>query len=101
MSIRPIDIPIIQRSQEVSQIRQQEVNKPMTDQVNIQQQIQKETQVRTETVIHKDNADNQQEKPDAREKGKGEYYGDGGKRRKKQEMDKVVLKGRDGFDMKI
>ena len=36
-----------------------------------------------------------------KEKGKNEYAGDGGSRRRKQNEDKVVVKGRGGFDMKV
>ncbi len=47
-----------------------------------------------------------QKKDDAKEKGKGQYSGDGGKHRKKdQDSDdidgKVILKGIGRFDMKI
>ena len=39
--------------------------------------------------------------PDARQKGNGEYRGDGGKRRKQQPREQMVVKEKKGFDIKI
>ena len=100
MSISPVDIAMIQRSQDVSQIRTHELNKPMTDSMNIQQTIQKDTFVKSESVVSKDNADNNSKNPDAREKSNNEYSGDGGKRRN-EARERVILKNKSGFDMKI
>ncbi len=101
MSIRPVDIGVIQRSQDVSQVRQNELNKPMTDQMNGQQQVQKETYTKTETVTQKEDTDNQGSNPDAKEKGRGLYYGEEEKKRREKQQGKVVLKGKGGFDIKI
>ncbi len=100
MAIRPVDMAIIQRSADATQIRQNEINKPMTDQVNFQQQTQKDIRTRAETVGKKDNPDNQGNNPDAKEKGRGLYYGDEpGKHGKPKEQ--VVLKKKGGLDIKI
>lgn len=102
MSIRPIDISVIQRSQDVSQVRQNEINKPMTDQMNGQQMIQKDSYTRTETVTHKDDTDNQSGNPDAKEKGRGLYYSEEEKKRRQKQQGKVTLKNnKGGFDIKV
>lgn len=39
MAVRPVDIVSMQRMADVSQIKQNENNKPMNDQVNFQNQL--------------------------------------------------------------
>jgi hypothetical protein len=74
----------------------------MTDQVNIGQQVEKQTDRMTKEVHSSDNADWHDKKKDAKEKGSNEYAGDGGKRRKtRQKTEQVVVKGHQGFDVKI
>ncbi|MGN0481245.1 MAG: hypothetical protein ACI4EV_06720 [Lachnospiraceae bacterium] len=101
MSIRPIDIAVIQRSQDVSQVRQNEINKPMTDQMNGQQMIQKDARTHAETVSGKDRPDNQAGDPDARQKGRGQQYDEEEKKRIEKMRGKVVLKNKGGIDIKI
>lgn len=101
MSIRPVDIAVIQRSQEVSQVRQNELNKPMTDQMNSQQTIQKDAYVHSETVSSKSNPENQTGNPDAKEKGRGQQYDEEERKRLEKLRGKVTLKSKGGFDIKI
>lgn len=101
MSIRPVDISVIQRSQDVSQVRQNEINKPVADQMNGQQMIQKEARTHAQTVSGKQNPDNQANNPDAREKGRGRQYDEEEKKRIEKLRGKVVLKNKGGFDIKI
>ncbi len=98
MSINRIELQgTITRAQDYTTIKHNQDNKGMVDQSNFQAQFHK-------TV---ENKATQVQKYDAKEKGNGEYSGDGGKKRKKdQDKDKdadgrVVLKGIGRFDMKI
>lgn len=101
MSIRPVDIAVIQRSQDVSQVRQNEINKPVTDQMNGQNMIQKDARDNAETVKTKQNPDNQAGNPDAKEKGRGQQYDEEERKRIERMRGKVVLKNKGGFDIKI
>lgn len=94
----------ISRAQDFSTIKQNEDNKVVVDQGNFQTQFKKEVDQNMNRVRQSDNAENREKKYDAKEKGGGQYSGDGGKRRKRDEQtDTVQLKGTAmrGFDMKI
>lgn len=86
MAISPIDIISMQRMSDVSQVKQQEDTKPMTDQANFQNQLTKEIQQASEQVVKREDPDNDTGKYDAKEKGKNEYKRDG----------KVKIKKKDG-----
>ncbi len=102
MAFGSMEITTITRSQDYTTIKQNEDNKGMADQLNIGQQVQKETQQRTKEVYRGENAQWYQKQPDAKEKGNSEYTGDGGRKRKKQEKtEQVLVKGRQSFDIKI
>ena len=82
MAFGSIDLTTISRAQDYSGIKQNEDNKGMFAQTFISQNVQNN--------------------PDAKEKGNGEYFGDGGKRRRgAKPQERVIVKGRDSFDMKI
>ncbi len=106
MSINRIELQgTITRAQDYTTIKHNEDNKGMVDQSNFQTQFQKTVESKVAQVHQGDNAENGKKNYDAKEKGNGEYSGDGGKRRKKsQEKDfdgKVFLKGIGRFDAKI
>lgn len=102
MAFGGMEIGAVTRMQDYSIIKQNEDNKPMTDQVNIGQQVEKQTDRMTKEVHSSDNAEWYNKKHDAKEKGNNEYSGDGGKKRKKQENDgQVVIKSHQSFDIKI
>lgn len=102
MAFGGMEIGAVTRSQDYTIIKQNEDNKPMADQANIGQQVEKQTEQLTREVHSSDNADWYDQRPDAKEKGKNKYSGDGGQKRKKQtKVEKVVVKGRQGFDMKV
>ncbi len=103
MAFGSIEITTITRAQDYTTIKQNEDNKGLMDQSNIGQQIQKNTEQRTKEVHSSDNADWHNKKFDAKEKGSGEYHGDGGAGRKKQpdKKEQVVRNGHYGFDIKI
>lgn len=94
----------VARTQDFTAIKHNDDNKAMIDQTNIQRQFDQNVDNRLHQVNQSEQAENQEKRFDAKEKGNGAYSGDGGKRRKKEEKEedgKVVLKGRGGFDMKI
>ena len=101
MAFGSIELTTISRAQDYSPIKQNEDNKAVVDQTNGQFQVQKNEEQKTREVHSSDDTQWQESKPDAREKGKGQYYGDGGKRLKSQAKDRVVAKGKGGFDIKI
>ncbi|MBP3204520.1 MAG: hypothetical protein J6M66_03750 [Lachnospiraceae bacterium] len=102
MAIGGIDLTTMSRAQDYTAIKQNEDNKGMMDQVNLVHQGQKNEETKATTVHDSANADWYNKKQDGRDKGNNEYAGDGGrKREKKATIDRVVVKGRGGFDLKI
>lgn len=103
MTIRPVDLNgMIQRTQDIGNIKHQEDVKPLVDQQNIQSTVVKEENKLTKQVNHSDNADHEDYRYDAKEKGNSEYQGNGKKKKKKEEAGKVVVKNQsEGFDIKI
>ena len=103
MAIGGMEIGAVTRLQDYSIIKQNEDNKPVIDQANISAQVEKQTEQKTTEVHNSDNADWYNKKNDAKEKGSNEYKGDGGRNRKKnsEKVERVVIKGRPNFDMKI
>ena len=109
MSIRPVVLNgMIQRTQDVGNLKQQEDNRPIVEQQNIQIEQQKhEDQTRpivcrirrkrrTMAIVH-----------DARKRASNEYEGESGRHKKRREEEpenegKVILKGQGShFDIKI
>lgn len=108
MSINRIELQgQITRAQDYTTIKQNEDNKGMTDQSNFQTQFHKQLDQKMNQVHHGENADNPNKKYDAKEKGDGQYSGDGGKNRQKEDDrdkkadGKVMVKTRSRFDIKI
>lgn len=101
MAFGSIEITTITRAQDYTTIKHNEDNKSFTDQTNIGQHIQKDIQQQAKEVRSSDNSDWHSRQFDAREKGDNEYSGDGGRRKKREKKDQVVVKGRQTFDMKI
>ncbi len=103
--INPIEVNgIISRTQDVSMLRHNEETKGMVDQSNFQKRLDQEVEQNIRTVRHSDDADKADTRHDAREKGKNEYYGDGGRRKQQKEKEqdgKMVVKSQGGFDIKI
>ena len=106
MAITPLEqLGAIGRTQDYSILKQQEDTKGSTDQANIQLQVEKKADEKLNQVRSGDNAQLNEKKFDAKEKGSNEYAGDGGRGRKKtanqQKDGKVILKRTQSFDMKI
>ena len=106
MAISPVDLNYaMTRTQDYASSKQNQDVKGMVDQTNFQQHIEKEVNQRLTHVRQKDNADKENHKFDAKEKGKNEYMGNGGQNRQKQnneqQGEKVVIKGMSRFDVQI
>ena len=104
MSVRPIDFAMLQRMNEVTQIKQNEISKPMIDQANINNQFNKETNSKSEQVGKKDDVEHEQKKFDAKEKGSNNYFGSNSSKKDDEEDEtegRVFVKGQKGFDIKI
>lgn len=85
MSIRPIDFSgMVQRTQDVSTLKQNADNKPAFDQQMISVKMQKDTQHSSKQVTHGEDAQNHQKKYDARDKGSNEYVADRRRKEKKE-----------------
>ncbi len=105
MSISPLLFNgSVSRMQDVSMIKHNEDAKGMVDQTNFQSTFNKEIDSKLNQVHQNDNLENRQQKHDAKEKGRNQYAGDGGKNRPKgdkQQDGRVIPKSAGGFDMKI
>lgn len=102
MAFGSIELTTISRAQDYSAIKHNEDNKGMVDQSNIVAHVQKTTEQRTREVHSSDNTQWHDQRPDAKEKGKNEYRGDGGrKRRGGNSQGQMTVKGQGGFDMKV
>lgn len=94
----------IQRTQDYTAFKHQENMKSAVDQSNVQVKIEKKVDEKLNQVVRGDDTSKSENHADAREKGKGQYAGDGGAKRKKQEIPKegkVVMKGVSHFDMSV
>ena len=103
MAISPIEYNgMVGRTQDFSAVRHNEEQKGLVDQSNFQTQFEQEVKQNTSTVRKQDNADQKQRKFDAKDKGDGEYTGDGGRSRKKGSgKETVISKSQGGFDIKV
>lgn len=106
MIVRPVVMQgTVQNSQNMTSIKQNENAKPAVEQANIAVTTQKEVQQKSENVIRKNDVDQGNEKYDAKEKGKNEYYSVKVKKKKSesngQADEKVILKSSGSFDIKI
>jgi len=104
MAFGSIELTTISRAQDYTTIKHNEDAKAFVDQTNIGQQTNRTVEQRATTVVNSQNPEWQNKRQDARDKGSNEYFGDGGRKRdknKNEETDRVVIKGRGGFDMKI
>lgn len=102
MALGVIEIATITRSQDYAAMKHHETAKVVTDQGHITAQVQKDASQNTRQVRQGENPTWQGKKFDAKEKGDGQYSGDGGQRRKREETDgSVKLKSQGGFDVKI
>lgn len=105
MSIRPVEFSgVVQRSQDISSLKQNEDNKPMLQQQNVQTQFAKDTAQHMHQVNQANDSDNPEQKFDAREKGSNEYENLCRQKKKKKEDNSGKASAKTptrGFDMKV
>lgn len=95
----------ITRAQDFTSIKHNEDSRPMVDQANFGQQMNKQIERQVNRVNQGDQPEYHEKKFDAKDKGSNEYHGDGGKSRKKKlEQDpdgKVLMKKADHIDFSV
>lgn len=99
--IRPVEFQgVMQRNQDVASIAHKENQMPHINNENALSQTKKEVEIKVRDVNQKEKAENRGKNHDAKEKGNNEYFGDGGKNRRKFSNTKgtVVIKERKSFD---
>lgn len=106
MSIRPVILNgMIQRTDDVGQMKQNEMHKPVVDQQNIQQMVQKKEVAAAHTVQDPNKSEQLRNQADAKEEGKGFYYKtNSSKKKKSDQKEGAVIKKNvttSGFDMKV
>ncbi len=107
MAIGPLQLNgIMTRTQDYTPIKQNEDMKPMVDQSVFQNTMQKNIEKKLTQVRESEETDTYQRKQDAKEKGKNEYQGDGGRNRGQGKAEfpadgRVIKKGGGGFDFSV
>ncbi|MBO5302634.1 MAG: hypothetical protein J6A92_01130 [Lachnospiraceae bacterium] len=104
MAVGPVTLSgVIQRTQDIGVIKQQEDSKPFVEQQNIQAHMKTQEHRQMKQVNHADDTNQHEKRYDAKEKGSNEYQGQQQKKKKKnQNGSSVVLKQQSThFDMKI
>ena len=103
MAIGPIDMAMIQRTNDVEMYKLQEDAKPVVDQQNIQMQVNQRADVLSHQVIQSQNSDKTKNDADAREEGHGQYRASSSKRKKAAADKGRVIRKSDtfGFEIKI
>lgn len=107
MSINRIELQgTITRAQDYTTMKHNEDHKGAVDQNNFQQQFHKAVENKMEQVHKGDNTGNEGKRHDAKEKGRGQYSGDGGKNKSRsgegnEEAGKIAIKNGHRFDVKI
>jgi len=94
----------IPRVQDYASMKHQEDSKGIIDQSNLAGQNEKKIDEKANYVVRKDNASKSNNQADAKDQGKGQYAGDGGQHRKKDEIPvdgRVVVKGSSHFDVRL
>ncbi|SFG01119.1 hypothetical protein SAMN04487761_10191 [Lachnospiraceae bacterium C7] len=107
MSLTPITLNgVIQRLDDVSQIKQHEQNKPVVDQQHISQEVTKEQELKYTKVQETEKNNSLDNELDAKDEGQNKYKKKKHKKEKEEEKDvnKVTVKSKDTgshFDMTI
>ncbi len=101
MPINPMDI---MKSQEVSQLKHIDIQRNQHEQVQIGRSFQNVIRNEQTKTHEADKSENNEYRYDAKEKGKNNYSGNGGRGKKKEEENKKNTKGSakpGGFDVLI
>lgn len=89
MPITPIEIATMApKSQEVSNYKHQESQKPMNDQILIHNKLNQEALHDSQQAVKTAKGDNREYRYDAKEKGNNGYAGSNSKKKKKEEESK-------------
>ena len=104
MAINPIEFHgTITRAQDMTTMKHNEDQKGMVKQSNFQVKMEQQVEQQMSKVRNSDNADKKKDQTDSKEKGNGQYAGDGGRNRKKSEaiseQDRIRRKGESHFDI--
>ncbi len=103
MAIGPLQLNgMVGRTQDYTAMKQNENMKPMLDQAVFQNTIEKNIEKKLTQVRESEETDTNQRRQDAKEKGKNEYQGDGGRNRRQPQPDgRVIRKSPHGFDFSV
>ena len=109
MAINPIDIVAVTGSQDYTAIKHHEDHKAMNIQSALYEQNEKDNEQKMSEIENLEGAQWLDKSLDGRDKGNNQYYGDGGKGRKKSDNPKakaekheqVIVNGHKSFDIKI
>lgn len=105
MAISPILMSgVIQRTDDVGVLKNQQDSRPIVEQQNVQTQMAKKAEEQRHQVVTSEDANKTDTHADAREKGKNSYFLRKKAKGNKQESspeDRVLKKSVGGFDMKV
>lgn len=102
MSIRPVVLGgMIQRADDVGQVKIHEDHKPLVDQQMIQVEEAKKEQELSRQVIESNKSSELKNDLDAKQQGKGQYSSKKKRGKAKGEDVRVTKKQTSGFDIKI
>ncbi len=104
MAIGQVDLNhAMTRIQDFTTQRHNEDQRGLVEQNHLQGQFHKELNTSMRQVVKPDQTEYQNKKFDAKDKGNGQYSGDGGKHRKKNQSSggRVPHRAETGFDIKI
>lgn len=86
MPITPIEVATMApKSQEVSNYKHQENQKPMNDQILIHSKLNEEVKHNSQQTVKSTKSENKEYRYDAKEKGNNSYTGSNSKKKKKEE----------------
>ncbi len=107
MAIGPMQLNgILTRTQDFTAIKQNEDMRPVTEQTVYQKMMDKTIEKQMSRVKETEETDTYQRRQDAKEKGKNEYQGDGGRNRRQTQQEsvpdgRVVVKNTNRFDCSV
>ena len=94
----------IPRVQDYTAFKHQDDMKSIVDQSNLSGQNEKKIDEQANYVVKKENASKSNNQSDAKDQGRNQYAGDGGKNRRKDVIPaegRVIVKGKSHFDISI
>lgn len=103
MSITPIEmVSMAPKSQEVSLHKQQEVQKPINDQIQVNNQFKNEIRHNSHQTVKTSPSDNPEYRYDAKEKGNNSYSGSNSKKKSKDKNQNTKSDNKTGsIDIRI